>query len=103
MKPDALSQRVDHQPEEGDNKDQVMLLAECFRPSRTEALADIPCRTTRPSESIAANGDSPSRVTIEGEGATFLQWVRDCAEWEDSVVRALKELHGGKGLCREEW
>ena len=71
MKPDALSQQVDHQPEEGDNRDQVMLLAKCFCPSRTKASADIPCQTSRPSESIAANGDGPSRVTIEREGATF--------------------------------
>ena len=103
MKPDALSQRVDHQLEEGDNRDQVMLLAECFHPSRTEALSDIPCQTSQPSESIAVNGDSPSRVTIEGEGATFLQQGRDCTDWEESVVQALKELHGGKGLRHEEW
>ena len=96
MKPDALSRRVDHQPEEGDNRDQVMLSAECFHLSRTEALADIPCQTSRPSESIAANADSLSQVTIEGEGTTFLQQVRDCADWEDSVIRALKELHRGR-------
>src|SRR5882724_8435940 len=57
----------------------------------------------RPSESITVTGDGPSRVTIKGEGITFLQWVRDCADWEDSVVQALKELHGGKGLHHEEW
>jgi len=32
-----------------------------------------------------------------------LQRVRDCADQEDSVVQALKELHGGKGLHHEEW
>ena len=58
---------------------------------------------SRPSKSIAVNGDGPSRVTIKGEGATFLQWVRDCADREDSVVRALKELHRDKGLCHKEW
>src|SRR5882724_5850231 len=103
MKPDALFWQVDHQPEEGDNRDQVMLLAECFRPSRTKASADIPCQMSQPSESITVNGDGPSQVTIEGEGATFLQWIRDCADQEDSVVQALKELHGGKGLHHEEW
>ena len=78
-----------------------MLSAECFRPSQTEAPADIPCQTSRPSESIAANGDGPSQVTIEGEGTTFLQRVRDCADQEDSVIRDLKELHRGKGLHHE--
>src|SRR5882724_11650107 len=103
MKPDALSRRVDHQPGEGDNRDQVMLSAECFHLSRTEALVNIPCQMSQPSESIAVNGDGPSQVTIKGEGATFLQQVRDCTDWEDSVIRALKELHGGKGLHRKEW
>ena len=78
-----------------------MLSAECLCPSQTEASADIPCQASRPSESIAANGDSFSQVTIEGEGATLLQRVRDCADWEDLVVQALKELHGGKGLRRK--
>src|SRR5882724_6091242 len=80
-----------------------MLSAKHFCPSQTEVSANIPCQTSQPSESIAANGDGPSRVTIEGEGTTFLQQVRDCADREDSVVQALKKLHGGKGLCREEW
>ena len=81
----------------------MILSAKHFCPSRTKALADIPCQMSRPSESIAANGDGPSRVTIKGEGATFLQWVRDCADREDLVIGALKELHRGKGLCHEEW
>src|SRR5882724_10991173 len=80
-----------------------MLLAEHFRLSRTKVSANIPCQTSQPSESIAANGDGPSRVTIEGEGSTFLQQVRDCADREDSVVQALKELHRGKGLHHKEW
>ena len=33
MKPDALSQQVDHQTGEEDNRDQVMLSAKCFCPS----------------------------------------------------------------------
>jgi len=32
-----------------------------------------------------------------------LQQVRDCTDWEDSVIQALKELHRGKGLHCEEW
>src|SRR5882724_7282622 len=80
-----------------------MLSAEHCCPSRTKALANTPQQTPQPNESIAANGDNPSQVTIEGEGATFLQWIRDCADQEDSVVQALKELHRGKGLHRNEW
>src|SRR5882724_9107296 len=80
-----------------------MLSAECFRPSRTKASADTPQQTPQPNESITANGDGPSQITIEGEGATFLQWVRDCADQENLVIRAIKELQGGKGLHCEEW
>jgi len=47
--------------------------------------------------------DSPIQVIIEGEGSTFLERVQNCAGQEDSVVRALKELNIGKGLCHEEW
>jgi len=50
-----------------------------------------------------ANGDSPSQVTLEGEGTEFLERVHNCADREDAVVRALKELNTGKGLCHEEW
>src|SRR5882724_8267499 len=80
-----------------------MLSAEHFHPSQAETSADTPRQTPQPSESFAVNGHSPSRVTIKGEGATFLQRVRDCADREDLVIQALKELHGGKGLCHEEW
>jgi len=80
-----------------------MLSAECFCPSQTKALADSLQQTPQPNESIAVNGNGPSQVTIEGEGTTFLQQVRDCADQEDSVIRALKELQGGKSLCHEEW
>jgi len=29
--------------------------------------------------------------------------VQNCADQEDLVIRALKELNTGKGLCHEEW
>ena len=41
--------------------------------------------------------------TIEGEGSTFLERVQNCANREDLVIRALKELDTGKGLHHEEW
>src|SRR5882724_2926102 len=86
-----------------DNRGQVMLSARHFHLSQAEPLADTPRQTPRTNESIAANREGLSQVTIEGEGTTFLQRVRECADWEDSVVRVLKELHGGKGLRHEEW
>jgi len=103
MKPDALSRRADHQVGERDNQGQVMLLAGHFHPSPAKPSANTPWQTPQTNESIAPNREGPSRVTIEGEGTTFLQRVRECADWEDSVIRALKELHGGKGLRHEEW
>jgi len=50
-----------------------------------------------------ADGDTPSQVTLKGEGIEFLERVCNCADREDVVVRALKELNTGKGLCHEEW
>ena len=50
-----------------------------------------------------ADGDSPFQVTLEGEGTEFLERVHNCADREDAVVRALKELNTGKGSCCEEW
>src|SRR5882724_2036033 len=98
MKPDALSPQVDHRMGDEDNRDQVMLLAEKFKaePSRVEP------NQTKPSQSIVADRDGPSQVTLEGEGTEFLERVCNCADREDAVVRALKELNTGKGLCHEE-
>ena|SRR5882724_4547299 len=103
MKPDALPHRVDHQPGEEDNQDQVMLSAKCFHLSQAKTSVDTSQQMPQPSESSAASRDSPSQVTIEGEGSTFLESVQDCANKEDSVVRALKELNTDKGLHCEEW
>src|SRR5882724_5229877 len=99
MKPDALSHQVDHQMGEEDNWDQVMLLAKCFHLSQDKTLVDTSQQTPQHSESIAVSRDSPSQVNIKGEGSTFLERVQDCADGEDSVVRALKGLNNGKGLC----
>src|SRR5882724_4841424 len=77
-----------------DKQDQVMLLAERFKAKLNQ---------TEPSQSIVADGDSPSQVTLEGEGTKFLERVHNCTDRKDVVVRALKELNTGKGLCHEEW
>ena len=82
-----------------DNRDQVMLLAERFKAKPSQAKLN----QTEPSQSIAADGDGPSQVTIKGEGTEFLERVHNCTDREDAVVRALKELNTGKGLHRKEW
>jgi len=96
MKPDTLSHRVDHQMGEEGNQDQVMLSAEQFSPNRATSSVN---RTQRPepNKSIVVNGDGPSQVTIKGEGSSFLERVCNCADQEDSVIRALKELNTSKG------
>src|SRR5882672_400683 len=83
---DALSRRKDHLTEGEDNQDQVMLPAERFD------------KSSKPNESVAVTGDDPTRVTLEGEEARFLEHVRDCANRDDSVIRALKELGTERGL-----
>src|SRR5882724_6608934 len=77
-----------------DKQDQVMLLAERFKAKLNQ---------TEPSQSITADGNGPSQVTLEGEGTEFLERVHNCTDREDAVVRALKELNTGKGLCHKEW
>src|SRR5882672_8426695 len=90
-KPDALSHQKDHFTEEEDNQDQVMLPAERFD------------KSSEPNESVAMTGDDPTHVTLEGEEGGFLEHVRDCADRDDSVVRALKELGTKRGLWSNEW
>src|SRR5882724_10527198 len=99
MKPDALSCWADLWTGDEDNQDQVMLLAENFKAEPSQAKPN----QTEPSQSIAADGDGPSQVTLEGEGTEFLERVHNCTDREDAVVRALKELNTGKGLHHEEW
>jgi len=36
--------------------------------------------------------NDPSHVTLEGEGVNFLDCVHDCADQDNSVIQALKEL-----------
>src|SRR5882724_3046456 len=55
------------------------------------------------SKSLAATGDDPSHVMLKGKETNFLKWVCDCADRDDSVVRALKELGTERGLRSNEW
>jgi len=48
--------------------------------------------SSEPNESIMVTGDDPSCVTLEGEEASFFKQVQDCANRDNSVVQALKEL-----------
>src|SRR5882724_4988528 len=59
--------------------------------------------SAEPSESLAATGDDPSHVTLKGEEENFLEHIHDCADRDDSVVQALKELSTKQGLCSNEW
>jgi len=80
MKPNALSHQADHQMGDEDNQDQVMLPAERLKAKLSQA---------EPSQSIAADRDGPSQVTIEGEGTEFLERVHNCTDREDAVIRAV--------------
>jgi len=66
---------VDNQAkEEEDNQDQVMLSAENFH-----RLAK-PSKLAEPCESLAANGNGPFGVTLEGKETDFLDWVHNCTD-----------------------
>jgi len=63
MKPDALSCWADHWTGDEDNQDQVMLSAEKFQSQADQAELN----QTEPSQSIAADGEWPLPITLEGE------------------------------------
>jgi len=75
-KPDALSHRMDHLTEEGDNRDQVMLPAKRF----DESSEPNKVVSAELSESLAATRDDPSHVTLKGEEKNFFECVHDCAD-----------------------
>src|SRR6266481_693617 len=85
---DTLSRRANHWVGGEDNEDQVMLPAGRFDWLVAEVLVT---RT------------DPSRVHIEGDRIDFLNCVCDCADRDESVVWALKELGSGANLHGEEW
>ena len=79
-KPDALSRRVDHQPEKQDNTNQILLKPELFKIKATEG------------------------VLLEGTDEEFLDRIRKCKERDEAVVKAFKELDGQIGTVRgTEW
>src|SRR5882724_5054937 len=59
--------------------------------------------SAEPSQLLAATRDDPSRITLKGKEANFLECIHDCANRDDSVVRALKELGTERGLHGNEW
>src|SRR5882724_6999512 len=90
---------MDHLTEEEDNRDQVMLPAERF----DESFEPNKVISAEPSKSLAATRDDPSCVMLKGEEANFLKHIHDCADRDDSVVQALKELGTKQGLHSNEW
>src|SRR5258708_7288551 len=77
-RPDALSRRADHPRGADDNADFTLLTPEVFELRATEA------------------------VTLEGEEAIFMEQIRQSAQFDDPVVKALKALDAGE-LRSDEW
>src|SRR5882724_10955955 len=59
--------------------------------------------SAEPSKSLAATGDDPSHVMLKGEETNFLKCICNCANRDDSVVQALKELGTKWGLHSNGW
>src|SRR5258707_3778199 len=77
-RPDALSRRADHPRGAEDNVDCTLLTPEVFELRAMEA------------------------VTLEGEEAVFMEWIRQSDQYDNLVVKALKALDAGE-LCSDEW
>ena len=77
-RPDALLRRADHPRGVEDNADCTLLTPEVFELRATEA------------------------VTLEGEEAIFMEWIRQSDQYDDPVVKALKALDVGE-LRSDEW
>ena len=58
-----------------------------------------PNESSKLSKSLAANGVSPSSITLEGDETDFLDQVCSCTDQDNLVVQALKELGTEGGLC----
>ena len=94
-KPDALSRRVDHQPEGDDNEDQIMLPAEQFTPEPPDMSNEHLATKETDTE--------PSRVHIKTEGSDIMTHVHSCTNRDESAVRTLKELGSGANLPGDKW
>src|SRR6266446_1566449 len=77
-RPDALSRQADHLKGADDNTDCTLLTPEVFELRVMEA------------------------VMLEGEEATFMEWIRQSDQYDDLVVKALKALDVGE-LRSDEW
>src|SRR5260370_5829343 len=77
-RPDALLRQADHLRGVEDNVDCTLLTPEVFELRAMEA------------------------VTLEGEEAVFMEWIRQSDQYDDLVVKALKALDMGE-LRSDEW
>src|SRR5258707_14389288 len=77
-RPDALSRQADHPRGADDNMDFTLLTPEGFELRAMEA------------------------ITLEGEEAIFMERIRQSAQFDDPVVKALKALDMGE-LHSDEW
>src|SRR5258708_7939804 len=77
-RPDGLLRQADHPRGADDNMDFTLLTLEVFELRAMEA------------------------ITLEGEEAIFMEQIRQSAQFDDPVVKALKALDVGE-LCSDEW
>ena len=79
-KPDALSRRVDHQPNAPDNVGQILLTPKFFNIKATES------------------------TIVETEDSDFMERIKGCKDQDEAVVKAFKELNNSSGtLHGSEW
>ena len=84
-KPDALLRWVDHKRREEDNQNQFLLGPELFR---------IHATFHRP---------TTEAQMIPGEGNIFLEWIQNCINRDEKIVKGHKELGISRNLQGEEW
>ena len=87
-KPDALSRWVDHKRGKGDNQNQILLSPKLFHINAT---------LRRP---------TTGAQIIPREGNMFLEWIQNCINRDEKVVKALKKLGTSRnlwGVVRGKW
>ena len=69
----------------------------------TERFAPKPLEMSNEHLATEETDTEPSHVHIETEGSDIMDRVHGCTDWDESVVRALKELSSGANLWGDKW